>query len=287
MKKIVSGKSRIILLMIGLLMTAVGIQAQPKNDTASFTVFAVTANNELISFKPNSPQKIRSAVPITGLQPGETLLGIDFRPANGRLYGLGSTSRIYRIAPDGNVSAVSEPFTPALNGTDFGFDFNPTVDRIRIVSDTGQNLRAHPDTGQIVGIDGILNNGAMPPSTIMGITGAAYTNPDNDPNTGTILYDIDSNADLLVIQDPPNGGILKPVGPLGFNAGAVAGFDIGLNFGTAKHFGLAAIQTTRGTLLYSIDLATGQAIILGPIGNGGNLSGFAIDLTSSDRGLEE
>jgi hypothetical protein len=277
---------RILFSLAGIFLTVGLIQAQPKNDAASFVLYSVTANNELISFKPNSPGKIRSSVPISGLQMGETLLGIDFRPANGMLYGLGSTSRLYRIAPNGAATAVGGQFNPMLNGTDFGFDFNPTVDRIRIVSNTGQNLRVNPDTGAVI-VDGMLNNGAMPPAIISGITAAAYTNPDIDPTTGTTLYDIDSNTDMLVIQSNPNAGTLTPVGPLGFNAGNVAGFDLGLNFGTAAYFGLAAIQTESGTNLYSIDLATGRAYLLGRIGNGGDLRGFAIDLNSSDRGVED
>jgi hypothetical protein len=38
-------------------------------------------------------------------------------------------------------------FMPVLAGTSFGFDFNPTVDRIRLVSDSGQNLRLNPNSG--------------------------------------------------------------------------------------------------------------------------------------------
>ena len=78
---------------------------------------------------------------VTGLQSNETLLGIDFRPATGELYGLGSTSRLYKVDPTTAVAtAVGGQFSRCLSGFSFGFDFNPVIDRIRVVSETNQNL---------------------------------------------------------------------------------------------------------------------------------------------------
>jgi hypothetical protein len=136
---------------------------------------------------------------ITGLQPNERILGIDFRPATGELYGLGSSSRLYVIDTfSAEATQVGSPFAVALSGTSFGFDFNPTVDRIRVVSNTEQNFRLNPNTGAIVDsdlvapglqLDGNLKyaNGANP-----NVAGSAYTNSDNDPTTGTVLYNIDT-----------------------------------------------------------------------------------------------
>ncbi len=36
---------------------------------------------------------------------------------------------------------------------------------------------------------------------------AAYTDPDNDPATGTTLYVIDADLNALTIQAPPNNGV--------------------------------------------------------------------------------
>src|SRR5262249_25187482 len=88
------------------------------------TVFAVTASNNLISFKQFSPNAIIKTTAITGLQPSENILGIDFRPRTGVLYGFSSQSRLYTI--DTTTAAATQvgtaPFTPAINGTSFGFD---------------------------------------------------------------------------------------------------------------------------------------------------------------------
>ncbi len=126
----------------------------------------------------------------------------------------------------GAATAVGAAFTPALSGTAFGFDFNPTVDRIRVVSDTGQNLRLNPDTGAVAAVDGALNPGAPH------VVGSAYTNNFAGATT-TTLYAIDAATDQLLIQNPPNNGTLAPVGPLGVDTGDDVGFDITANDGVA------------------------------------------------------
>ena len=85
--------------------------------------------------------------PVTGLTGDTALVGIDFRPATGALVGLGNQGGIYTIDPATGVATNRVQLSEALSGTSFGVDFNPTVDRLRIVSDTGQNLRANLDTG--------------------------------------------------------------------------------------------------------------------------------------------
>ncbi|HEY0713382.1 MAG TPA: DUF4394 domain-containing protein, partial [Polyangia bacterium] len=111
------------------------------------TILALTAANTLVTFDSKVPGAVTAPVDITGLATGETLVGITVRPANGKLYGLGSTSRLYELnrMTGAAVAIGAGPFTPVLEGTQFGFDFNPTVDRIRVTSNTGQNLRLHPD----------------------------------------------------------------------------------------------------------------------------------------------
>ena len=99
-----------------------------------------------------------------------------------------------------------------LEGISFGVDFNPTVDRLRVTSDTGQNLRVNVDTGDTLE-DADLNYTAGTPA--MGIVGSAYTNNDADPNTATTLFDLDSALDQIAIQAPPNAGSLNPTGKLG------------------------------------------------------------------------
>lgn len=212
--------------------------------------YAVDRNNNLLIFNPDRPGTPVSK-PISGLQPNEEVLGLDMRPATGQLYALGSSSRFYVINMSSGAAAAVSPtaFTPALSGSSFGFDFNPTVDRIRIVSNNGQNLRAHPTTGAIVMVDGSLNPGTP------AVDAVAYTNSFAG-STSTTLYDIDVLLDKLFIQNPPNNGTLVEVGDLGPNADARNGFDIGGYSNDA--YCLFTNQTL--TVLYSVNLSTGQAI---------------------------
>ena len=164
------------------------------------------------------------------------------RPLNGQLFALGSGSRIYTVNASSGAVALVGTLTTPLSGSDFGFDFNPVVDRIRIVSNTGQNLRANPATAANV-VDGNINPGGL------SITAIAYRNNFAGATT-TILYDIDVTTDKLYRQDPPNDGTLVELGNLGVNVESMSGFDIG---GTSND-GLALLRTGSTTKLYKVDI---------------------------------
>jgi Domain of unknown function (DUF4394) len=235
-------------------------------------LLGVTPSNRLIAFSSANPAQLLHSVPITNLAPGEVILGIDVRPANNQLYALGSTSQLYVINYlNGVATRVGAPFIPALSGTDFGFDFNPTVDRIRIVSNTGQNLRLHPDTGAVAAIDGALSYAPGDPNAgrTPQVTAAAYTNPDNDPATGTLLVDIDAALDLAVSQNPPNDGRLNALLPLGVDL-ARAGFDISLTDA------FVAYQTTGGASSTLLRFKGAQPTTAGTIGGGEPVPNLAV-----------
>ncbi|MCS7025844.1 MAG: DUF4394 domain-containing protein [Bryobacteraceae bacterium] len=237
-------------------------------------LYAIDSRAVLVSFDSNRPALALSMAVVRGLQPGETVLGLDFRPANGRLYALGSTSRIYIIDPGtGAATAISSaPFLPALNGTKFGFDFNPTVDRIRIVSNTGQNLRVHPDTGLVVGVDGFLRyrDDAVPY-----VVACAYTNPIATA-TSTTLYDFDLNRRAIVTQSPPNEGVLN----LNFQIrGADFSEVTGFNISASGNKGFLATRETSAarSQLYEIDFSRGITTLIGTIGVLDQISAIAIE----------
>ncbi|UOG73091.1 DUF4394 domain-containing protein [Hymenobacter tibetensis] len=233
----------------GLMYTGIAIPTQP-------IAYAVTAANSLLIFNPENPSAT-VAKTITGLQTGETIVGIDFRPATGQLYAIGSNSRIYTLNTSSGAAAFVATLTVPLSGTAFGVDFNPTVDRIRIVSNTSQNLRVIPanvaaGTAGTVTTDTPLNPGTP------AVTGAAYTNNFAGATT-TALYDIDTTSDKLFLQNPPNAGALVPVGDLGVDVDAANGFDIGGTSGTPY-----ALLTSGGsTKLYRISTSNGVATSVG------------------------
>ncbi|MEG4116516.1 DUF4394 domain-containing protein [Microcoleus sp. N9_B4] len=255
------------------------------------TAYALTVRNgaeTIVGFNEAAPRAILSDAAVTGLQPGESLLGIDFRPANGVLYGVGSSNRLYAINPvTGQASAVgSGQFAVPLTPGAAGFDFNPTVDRIRFVNQAGQNARLNPDTGALVDVD-TLTGGVQLDGNLAYAAGdrnfgnpgaaaaAAYVN-NFAGAASTTLFAIDTNLDVLVRQDPPNNGVLNTIGSLGIDAGTVLGFDVRSVGGNET--ALAAIEVGGVSSLYNINLTTGQASIVGQIGDGRGIKGLALTL---------
>ncbi|MCU0547585.1 MAG: DUF4394 domain-containing protein [Oscillatoriaceae cyanobacterium Prado104] len=255
------------------------------------SAYALTPDNRIVGFSLNNPQNVISDLPVTGLQTGESLLGIDYRPANGILYGLSSSNRLYTINPKtGEASQVgSSQFAVTLTPGAAGFDFNPTVDRIRFVNQAGQNGRLNPDTGGQVDFDtlaagvqldrnlvyaaGDRNFGSSPAGV-----GAGYIN-NFAGVTSTTLFVIDSNADVLVRQDPPNNGVLNTIGPLGVDATTVLGFDIRSIGG--REVAVAALEVGGISGLYNINLSTGQATFAGRIADGRQINGLALPLPTA------
>src|SRR6185295_18383664 len=70
------------------------------------SILALTGGSVLLRVDSAAPSVILASVNVTGLQPAETLHAIDVRPANGRLFGLGSTSRLYAINPATGVASA-------------------------------------------------------------------------------------------------------------------------------------------------------------------------------------
>ena len=233
------------------------------------TVFGLTSDNRLVSFKPGTPGTLDTTTAITGLQGGENLIGIDFRQTNGKLYGASNSGRIYTIDPTTAVATsvstvmadatdTTSPFT-MITGAAFGVDFNPVADRLRIVTDTGQSLRINVDSGATT-TDGNLNPGTPQ------VVAAAYRQS-FPMTTATQLVDIDLATNSLQLQNPPNDGTLTPIGTLDptLTFTNVAGFDIA---GGDDGLPLSALQPTGSaqSVLYKVNLKTGAVASVGPIG---------------------
>jgi hypothetical protein len=267
------------------------------------TTAYILSNNTLNSFDTSNPDNLNAKIPITGLATGQNLVGIDFRPQNGKLYGIASdgmgNAQLYAISIQTGlavaigtlgqfVDGVGNPV--AITGSDLGIDFNPTVDRLRIVTSNGLNFRVNPNTGAAidsnlsiadVNPDGSINGGTTT------VNATAYTN--SAPNvTRTTQYTLDSVSNTLFIQNPPNSGTqISPLvvtlngTPLDFTS--VNGFDIpsGVNVSvsntpaTGQAFAVLTVGSITG--LYGIELSTGVATLIGTVGTGtDSVQGFAL-----------
>jgi hypothetical protein len=226
-------------------------------------IYATDSAGNLHRLDSRTPGVVLDTVAIGGLPSGVALVGIDVRPATGDLVGVGSNSVVYTVDPGtGATAPIGSGFAPGLTGTSFGVDVNPVPDALRITSEANGNFRIAFASG---------NHGAGSPDGALNpadpsIVASAYTNSALTATrpAATTLYAIDSTADQLLVQSPPNAGTLVDGKPLGIDVGQTTSFDIAGNLGF--------LSTVRagdgGSRLHRVDIATGKATELGPIGSG-------------------
>ncbi|MFE5501678.1 DUF4394 domain-containing protein [Amycolatopsis japonica] len=266
-------------LTVVALATTLVVGTATSAQAAGPRAFAISSDGKLMAtFYTDTPQVLDWVRLVQGLTCGETrLIGLDFRVQNGLLYGVGEKGCIYTIkfppaAPDVIVTKVSQLSVP-LYGKDFGVDFNPAADRLRVISDYGQNLRHN--LGDHVTIEDTVLTTPPAGGPTRGVTAAAYTNNDLNPDTATTLFDIGTATDQVLVQAPANNGFLSPTGALGVDTGPIAGFDIYsdlTNGKTTSVSGFAVLNPAAGpSAFYSVNLLTGAAAKIGdfplPIGD--------------------
>ena len=250
------------------------------------TIFAYNSTgNRLISFDALTPGTLSSDVALTGLAAGEFLIGIDYRPATLTLFSVAisaTTSRVVTVNPiTGAVTAVGAGFTPLLATAPFyGIDFNPVPDRIRVVNTAGLSLRLNPVDGTLSGTDTPLAYVAGDPGAgaSPAVAQVAYSN-NFAGTTTTTFFGIDFARDVLVRiggvdgTPSPNTGALTTIGPLGVTTtNPAGGFDI--QTGTQTAFAVLRVGATSD--FYRINLATGAATLVGPVGGAANVDGISV-----------
>jgi Domain of unknown function (DUF4394) len=263
--------------LVALLVVGYPIGADSRDDRGNefdkLKVFGLTSDGRLVRFRADKPEQTKNIGYIAGLSGVDSaLVGIDFRVQDGRLYGVGNSGGVYTIDTTTAQASFVNSLTVQLSGTNFGVDFNPAADRLRIISDTGQNLAHNVNAGGVTASNGMLTYTAPPPAPVaaLGVTAAAYTNNDlNQPTTGTTLFDLDTTLDQIVIQSPPGNGILVAAGQLGVDAEPHAGLDIytRLNNGVAvANRAFASLSINGKSAFFRINLLTGKATWLGTLG---------------------
>lgn len=228
----------------------------PTPDPNPKGMVALGADNTIVRFNSANPQS-GNVWQVEGVE--GKLLGVDVRPANGKLYGLSDNNKLYTINLSSRqateISTLTESFEA---GAMSGVDFNPVADRLRVTGANGQNFRVNVDTGEVT-LDGTLTNGGAAPS----VTASAYTNSTATTPKTTTLYNLDGGSDTLVLQNPPNDGVLQSVGPVGFDVQSVTGLDI-FSDGSGGNTAYAV----SGAHLYLIDLESGSSTLIGTLPDG-------------------
>jgi len=244
--------------------TALGVTLAAAAPAFAGTVVALMGDADL-AWVDSEARNVTGSVTVSGVD--GRLLGIDVRPADGMLYGVFADGTIATINPEtGEATSVSTLATMLPDGVSATVDFNPAADRLRVMGNDGTNLRVNVDTGEVT-TDGshAYAEGDQTPDIIAG----AYTNSYAGTES-TQLYNIDAGG-WLVLQDPPNDGVLNAVGEVGVAVEQV-GFDI-LSDGQG---GNEAWLMSGGTL-YSVDLEAGSATEVGAVeGADGTVRDIAI-----------
>jgi hypothetical protein len=227
---------------------------------------AIRADGAIVRFDSAAPGTFTSVHDVSGLAGGEFLVGIDVRPTDGVVFGVGSTSRLYQVDPaTGTALRVgSATFTPSLDGNDFGVAFDLTGSTLRVTSDTGQNVLLEPETGQTLSTDGrpTYAVGDANAGATAGVTACGWRwSP-----SSVALYGVDLARRLLVKIDNPPSGAVSTVGALGTGAlldGGYVGLDASMESGATYMVAALAGETT--SRLYRIEVATGAATSLGAL----------------------
>jgi len=271
-------------------------------------IFALTTDNTLYVLPPNSiTPTYLSLGRVAGIG-GNDLIGIDFRPADKKLYALSDGGQLYTI--NFNVSPPTATLVSSLNTPRFssGFqslmDFNPVVDAIRLIGGDTLNYAV------VKGANGILNTTAVQTSLTYAVgdvnagktpkvIGGAYNNNVAGATT-TIFYAMDHDLDTLVtIADKTatgssntGGGRLQTIGRLVDVAGnpitvnALADIDIvtlnGVNFlvGASRDI---TFQISLNQINPNLPLGTTQNVVVQGFGfptNPASRSSF-IDIAAS------
>lgn len=233
---------------------------------SALPIIGVVGPDTLIQFDSATPGTVTSSLTVTGLN-GELIRGIDTRPATGTLYALGQAGTLFTINTVTGAASSIGTLPVTSRDLDFGFAFNPVPDRIRTVTATDLNLRSNPDTAATI-TDTPLAFAAGDPNAGRNpnVTGAAYTNQLAGSVASTQLFVIDALTSSLLLQSPPNDGVLNTVGSLGvtlFPNGFGIGFDID---GASGQAFASLVPNTGGNGLYNINLATGAATLIGGFG---------------------
>ncbi|NJM07218.1 DUF4394 domain-containing protein [Candidatus Gracilibacteria bacterium] len=287
---------------LGLTLIASAFSARPAAAQSSSNLYVLTDNNSIALVSTGDLTRAATPLAVAGLGEGETLVAIDVRPQNGRLYGLATTTagglHLYHIdlmsgaAVATSLSGVAVQFDNGsapvpVPGDAFGIDFNPTVDRLRIVSNGGLNARMNPNTGALLDGDnggaagsapGVNPDGAINGPTT-NVDDTAYTNSSVNASV-TTQYTLDSGSNSIYIQTPPNSGTQTlgravALNGIALDFSSASGFDIpsfiavGTANSPASGQALAALTVDGSAGLYGIELSNGRASLYGTFGFGG------------------
>ena len=258
--------------------------------------------NELVVFDDLSDLSMTRTVKLDGPK----LSGLVYRPVTGDLFGYasgGKSDGVFAInKTSGALTNTGATFGDGVGvrpGAKVGFDFNNVLDAARVVSTKEDNLvwfpadtaSGNPNAGSVIRAtdlyfaDGRTNStGAATPMDMNAgkdpaIFANAYTNAvDGMTAMTTLQFALDANTNSLV-NLANNEGTLTTVAQVTYMGEVLDFTDQGgmeiLSESEGDNTAIAALNVKgmKKSQLFSIDLMTGEATLLGD--TGGKLIGFA------------
>lgn len=258
------------ILCLGLLTAASLTTACHKTERPAYVL---TSTGRILGFDTARPTKIKTEVRVTGLGADESLVQLQYRPANDLFYGLSNQRRLYTVDPKTgatNLVRATAFISEALVGP--VIDFNPVADRLRVIA-SEQNLRVDPNDGTLAAADAdvFFDGDDVSDNRIPQLAALAYDRNQNGAEATTLFaLDVTSNSLVRVgsrdgAPDSPNSGRLFTVAEVPVSFTSTAGFDIEPDGDTAY---AALAPSGAGAALYRIDLKGGNADLVDPIDDG-------------------
>ncbi|MDL2343361.1 DUF4394 domain-containing protein [Deinococcus sp. MIMF12] len=252
---------------LALALSACGTMKAPAAPQG-LTAYGLDTQGRLVTFGTDNATQSLKRTAVTGLGSSETLIDLDVRNTDNRLYAMSDTGKLYRLDPaTGALTADGSSLTAGI--TPVAIDFNPAANRLRVLAETDRNFRLTLNAAPVptaspagtVTDDGMLMYVGGTPNP--NLVAAAYTNSFNNSAAGAInagtmttLYSVDADQDTLVIHSVgPQFSTLAPVGKLGVDAmKGMTGFDI-----AGADMAYLSVSMGGNTMLYTVNLTTGAA----------------------------
>jgi hypothetical protein len=241
--------------------------AAQANGWQQLYIYALTSDSMIYVMAPGT-NVFYSLGRVTNIGGGD-LVGIDFRPADGQLYGLTDTGRLYTI----NVG-VSPPVATLVSNLSPRFpsgfqslmDFNPVVDAIRLIGSNTRNYAVVKNAAGILNTTAVQTDmtyamGDVNAGKVPAISAGSYTNNVAGALT-TLFYGLDYDQDTLVTIADLNaagssntgGGRLKTIGSLRDNLGNLITINPTCDIDIMTVNGFDNLVGISRNILFTIDL---------------------------------
>lgn len=242
---------------------------------ANIDSYVLTTSNALVGID-SSNGRTGDSLAITGLQASENLFDIDYRNADGRMWALSTLGNLYTIDLETGAATLQSTLSVTLNATEtYSIDFNPTVDRLRIIGTDDMSYATNVENG-VTATNGSLTLSGVPANGV--VIDAAYTDTfSTTTGRGTTLFSIDAQNGALYTQNVMTGALTQVANLSVAGLQDIQGYDID----PETQQGLAVFQVNGDTTLYRVSTSAAATLVSGLDLGGETAIGFTTVTTAN------